>query len=133
MTNLTDTLTFKRGLTVKNRLAIPPMTTRMSYYDGTVTGDEIAYYGMRTGAVGMFVTGVAYIQPNGKGWTGELSVDDDAFIPNLSKLASTIKRDGTRAILQIFHAGRMTDSKTIEGEQPVAPSAVAAAKKGAER
>lgn len=132
MTNLTDTLTFKRGLTVKNRLAIPPMTTRMSYYDGTVTGDEIAYYGMRTGAVGMFVTGVAYIQPNGKGWTGELSVDDDAFIPNLSKLASTIKRDGTRAILQIFHAGRMTDSKTIEGEQPVAPSAVAAAKKGAE-
>ena len=37
-----------------------PMTTRMSYYDGTVTGDEIAYYGMRTGAVGMFITGVVY-------------------------------------------------------------------------
>ena len=86
VTHLTDTLTFKRGLTVKNRLAIPPMTTRMSYYDGTVTGDEIAYYGMRTGAVGMFITGVAYIQPNGKCWTGELSVDDDAFLPNLSKL-----------------------------------------------
>lgn len=132
MRKLTDTLKFKRGLEIKNRLAIPPMTTRMSYYDGTVTGDEIAYYGMRTGDVGLFITGVANIQKNGMGWTGELGVYDDKFIPGLSRLASTIKRDGTKAILQIFHAGRMTDSKTIEGEQPVAPSAVAAEREGAE-
>ncbi|MDY3974180.1 MAG: hypothetical protein SOY76_06070 [Veillonella caviae] len=62
MSKITDTLKFKRGLEIKNRLAIPPMTTRMSYYDGTVTGDEIAYYGMRTGDVGLFITGVANIQ-----------------------------------------------------------------------
>lgn len=132
MKQLTDTITFKRGVTVKNRLAIPPMTTRMSYYDGKVTGDEVAYYSMRTGDVGLFITGVANIQKNGMGWTGELGVYDDKFIPGLSRLASAIKRDGTKAILQIFHAGRMTNSKTIEGEQPVAPSAVASEREGSE-
>ena len=131
MKNLTDTIRFRRGLTVKNRLVIPPMTVRMSYYDGTVTGDEIAYYAMRTGDAGLFITGVANVTPNGMGWTGEEGVYDDKFIPGLSRLASAIKVNGTKAILQIFHAGRMTTSKMI-GEQPVAPSAVAAPRPGME-
>lgn len=131
MKNLTDTITFRRGLTVKNRLAIPPMTVRMSYYDGTVTGDEIEYYAMRTGDVGLFITGVANVTPNGMGWTGEEGVYDDKHIPGLARLASAIKVNGTKAILQIFHAGRMTTTKMI-GEQPVAPSAVASPRPGME-
>lgn len=132
MKQLTEQVRLRNGVVLKNRLAIPPMTTRMSYYDDTVTGDEIAYYGMRTGDVGLFITGVAHIQPNGRGWTGELGVYDDKFIPGLSKLAATIKQNGTKAVLQIFHAGRMSDSKTLEGEQPVAPSAIASEREGSE-
>ncbi|WP_251444011.1 NADH-dependent flavin oxidoreductase [Veillonella intestinalis] len=132
MKQLTEQVRLRNGVVLKNRLAIPPMTTRMSYYDDTVTGDEIAYYGMRTGDVGLFVTGVAHIQPNGRGWTGELGVYDDKFISGLSRLAATMKQNGTKAVLQIFHAGRMSDSKTLEGEQPVAPSAIASAREGSE-
>lgn len=55
MKQLTEQVKLRTGVVLKNRLAIPPMTTRMSYYDGTVTGDEIAYYGMRTGDAGLFI------------------------------------------------------------------------------
>ncbi|WP_298704593.1 NADH-dependent flavin oxidoreductase [uncultured Veillonella sp.] len=129
---VTDSIQLRSGLSLKNRLAIAPMTTRMSYYDGTVTGDEINYYGSRTGDVGLFITGVAYIKPNGIGWTGELGIHDDSCIPGLSKLAARIKENGTRAILQMFHAGRMTDSKTTGGLPIVGPSAVPGIRPGQE-
>ncbi|MGX7243748.1 NADH-dependent flavin oxidoreductase [Enterococcus quebecensis] len=125
--NIVETgLTFKRGLHLKNRIVIAPMTTKMSFFDGVVTNDEIEYYGLRSGEAGAFITAAANVHEGGKGWDGELGVYDDRFIPGLSKLAATIKKNHTKAILQIFHAGRMTDSKVLQGVQPVAPSAVAA-------
>lgn len=109
-----------------------PMTTRMSFYDGVVTQDELKYYSLRTGEVGAVITAAANVQEGGKGWEGELSVSSDEFIPSLSRLASTIKRNGTKAILQLFHAGRMTDSKILRGVQPVSSSAIAAERPNAE-
>ncbi|APX73236.1 NADH-dependent flavin oxidoreductase [Companilactobacillus allii] len=129
MTKITDELTFRRGLTLKNRFIMPPMTTKMSFYDGTVTNDEVSYYGSRAGEVGAIITGAANVQDDGKGWDGELSVSDDQFIPGLAKLAANIKKNGTKAILQIFHAGRMTNSGVLHGVQPVSASAVSAQRK----
>lgn len=132
MKQFTNPITFKHGLTIKNRIAIAPMTTRMSYFNGKVTNDEINYYASRTGETGLFITGVAYIQPDGIGWTGELGVHSDDCIPGLSKLAAAIKENGSRAILQIFHAGRMTNSQTLQGLPIVAPSKIPANKLNAE-
>ncbi|MFJ7889251.1 NADH-dependent flavin oxidoreductase [Lysinibacillus xylanilyticus] len=132
MTVLNNTLTFRRGLTLKNRVIMSPMTTKMSFYDGVVTQDELKYYSLRSGEVGAVITAAANVQDGGKGWEGELSVASDKFIPSLSRLASTIKRNGTKAILQLFHAGRMTDSKVLRGVQPVSASAIAAERPDAE-
>lgn len=132
MAKITDTLTFRHGLTLKNRFIMPPMTTKMSFYDGTVTNDEVSYYSSRAGEAGAVITGAANVQDNGKGWDGELSVADDKFVPGLAKLAAGIKKNGTKAILQIFHAGRMTSSGVLHGVQPVSASAVAAERTGAE-
>lgn len=132
MATMEQKLTFKRGLTLKNRFVMAPMTTKMSFYDGVITQDEIDYYALRSGEVGMVITGAANVQADGKGWEGELGVSDDYQIPNLTKLAAAIKRNGTKAILQIFHAGRMTDSSVLRGVSPVSASAVAAERVGAE-
>ncbi|MEO1771951.1 NADH-dependent flavin oxidoreductase [Candidatus Enterococcus ferrettii] len=132
MAKLTEPLTFNRGLTLKNRVLMAPMTTKMSFFDGVVTQDEVDYYSMRAGEIGAVITGAANVQEDGKGWEGELGVYDDKFIPGLSKLAAGIKRNGTKAILQIFHGGRMTSSQILRGVQPVSASAVAAERPAAE-
>lgn len=133
MTKLNEPLTFKRGLRLKNRVIMAPMTTMMSFYDGVVTKDERDYYALRSGEVGAVITGAANVQEDGKCWEGELGVYHDRFIPGLSKLAGTIKQNGTKAILQIFHAGRMTNSTILRGKQPVSASAVPAERPDAER
>ncbi|MGM0216906.1 NADH-dependent flavin oxidoreductase [Enterococcus sp. AZ109] len=132
MSTIDEKLTFKRGLTLKNRIMMAPMTTKMSFYDGVVTQDEIDYYSMRAGEIGAVITGAANVQTDGKGWEGELGVYDDKFIPGLAKLAAGIKKNGTKAILQIFHGGRMTNSQVLRGTQPVSASAIAAERPGAE-
>lgn len=118
---------FANGLEVKNRIVMSPMTTMASFYNGMVTAEEIAYYALRAGGPGMIVTGVANVSESGKGFEGELSVTRDEMIPGLSKLAKGIQKEGTKAVLQIFHAGRKATSKVLRGEQPVSASALAAA------
>ncbi|MCH4009162.1 NADH-dependent flavin oxidoreductase [Companilactobacillus sp.] len=124
--------TFKNGAKIKNRVVIPPMTEQSSLEDGTVSRDELYYMGMRSGGVGMFISPVAFVTDNGKGFEGELSAAHDHFIPSLTKLADTMKKNGTKAILQIFDAGRMSNTAILRGTQPVSASAVAAPREGYE-
>lgn len=124
--NFLSNYTFSNGLSVKNRVVMSPMTTMSSFYNGMVTSDEINYYGLRAGGPGIIIIGVANVSENGKGFEGELSVTTDSMIPGLTALAKAIKKDGTKAILQIFHAGRKSTSKVLRGEQPVSASAISA-------
>ncbi|WP_125605354.1 NADH-dependent flavin oxidoreductase [Lapidilactobacillus bayanensis] len=120
-------LKFPNGVTLKNRIVMSPMTTMSSFYNGMISNDELAYYQARAGGPGMIITAVANVSAGGKGFEGELSVASDEMIPGLTKLAATIKQDGAKAILQIFHAGRKSTSKVLRGQQPVSASAIAAA------
>ncbi|TXK84974.1 NADH-dependent flavin oxidoreductase [Paenibacillus sp. N3.4] len=118
--------TFAKGVTLKNRVVMAPMTTMSSFFDGSITRDEVDYYAERAGGPGMIITGVAYITESGKGFEGELSIAKDTDIKGLSKIANAIHKKGTKAVIQIFHAGRKTNSKILRGLQPVSSSPVAA-------
>ncbi|MFC6177278.1 NADH-dependent flavin oxidoreductase [Companilactobacillus huachuanensis] len=130
--NFLKPYTFKNGVTIKNRIVIPPMTEAAALENGAVSQDELRYFNIHTGGVGMFIIPTMNVSDNGKGFEGEPSVADDKFMPGLKKLANTVKQNGTKAILQIFHAGRMSNSKILRGVQPVSASAVAALRPNAE-
>lgn len=127
---LFQTYTFPSGVQINNRIIMAPMTTQSSFENGMVTTDEHIYYKRRVKGLGMVITSCAQVKENGK-FPGSLSVADDKHIPSLAKLAKTIKGEGTKAILQIFHVGRMGDTASL-GEQPVSASAVPAARDEAE-
>ncbi|MBB1124192.1 NADH-dependent flavin oxidoreductase [Limosilactobacillus albertensis] len=115
---------FANGLRLQNKIVMAPVTMQSSFFDGTVSDDEVRFYQMRSG-VGMIIVEVANINEAGKGFEGELSVADDRFIPGLRKIASAIHSKGSKAILQIFDAGRKTTRKILRGTQPRSASAVA--------
>ncbi|MCW5950885.1 MAG: FAD-dependent oxidoreductase [Propionibacteriaceae bacterium] len=124
--NLTDALTLRCGIELPNRVLMAPMTTLNAGHDG-VSGDELPrYYGLRAGGPGAVIVECAHVDPLGRVFPGGLGLDNDGQIGGLSKIAAAIKAEGSRAILQIFHGGRMCSPGLIGGRQPVAPSAVAA-------
>lgn len=113
------------SLKLKNRLVMPPMATNFALKDGTVTDRQIDYYEERAkGGVGLVIVEISCVDsPVGKGTARQIAIDDDRFIPDLSKLAEAIKRHGARAAIQIHHAGRQTSAQWT-GHQPVAPSPI---------
>src|SRR5699024_2090880 len=89
--------TFANGVTVKNCVVIPPMTEASAFEEGSVTRDELRYFRIHSGGVGMFISPVANVSASGKGFEGELSITDDRFLPGLTKMANAMKQDGTKA------------------------------------
>lgn len=132
MTDFNTQLRFRSGVTIANRLVMSPMTTQQSFFNGTVTKQEIEYYAERAKGLGAIITGAANVQDGGKGWPGELSIADDQYIPELHALAGAIQAQGAKAFVQIIHAGRMTDKATLSGVQTVSASAIPAERPGAE-
>lgn len=122
---LFETIAFKSGVQLKNRVVMAPMTNFSSNEDGTVSGPELDYYGRRSGGVGMVITACVYVSPNGKGFQGEFASDSDEMIPSLRRLASTIKEKGAKAVLQIFHGGRECPPGLVPNGDVVSASAVA--------
>lgn len=125
MTKFTEPLTLHSGVVLKNRLVLSPMTTKQSFYEGTITLDEIDYYKQRSKGLGAVLTGAANIAPLGQGWPGELSVAADRYIPRLHDLATAIQSQGAKAIVQMVHCGRRADVNVLNGQTPVGPSAIA--------
>jgi 2,4-dienoyl-CoA reductase-like NADH-dependent reductase (Old Yellow Enzyme family) len=116
---------FANGVKVPNRLVMAPMTNFGSHPDGVVSDQELKYYVRRAKGVGMVITACAYVSASGKGFHGEFGADTDALIPSLERLATAIKRQGPKAILQIFHGGRMCPPVLVPNGDIVSASAVA--------
>jgi 2,4-dienoyl-CoA reductase-like NADH-dependent reductase (Old Yellow Enzyme family) len=118
--------TFKSGVSVKNRIAMAPMTTWSSNDDATISDDEVAHYKVRTQGVGFVITGCSRVLANGQGFTDEYASFDDKFIPSLKKLADAAKSGGAKAIMQIYHAGNKAIAELLPEWDLVSASAVAA-------
>jgi dimethylglycine catabolism A len=112
------------GVTIKNRIVMPPMTTRTADDDGCVTEATIAYYVARArGGVGLITAEMASPERAGRHRRRELGIYDDRFLPGLTRLADAIHRGGAKASIQLGHGGGHT-RRDICGETPVAPSAI---------
>ena len=119
------------GIELNNRIVLAPMTTFSGNQDGSVSDEEIAYYRERNRTAGMLITACAYVIKGGKGFYGQIAADNDSFIPSLAKIAKVLKENGGKAILQIYHGGRMCPPAELPDGQPVSASAVAAERPGA--
>lgn len=119
-------LTLSNGVELKNRIVMAPMTNYSSNPDGTVTEAEVNYYARRSKGVSMVITACTYVTPNGKGFPGEFGGDRDEMIPSLKQLASAIKAQGAKAILQIFHGGRMCPPELVPNGEIVSASNIPA-------
>lgn len=127
---LLSPFTFSNGIELKNRLVMAPMTNFSSNQDGTVTEEEVKYYARRSNGVSMVITACTYVTANGKGFHGEFGADSDEMIPSLKKLAQGIKDQGAKAVLQIFHGGRMCPPELVPNGEIVSASDIPAEQGG---
>jgi NADPH2 dehydrogenase len=113
------------GLTLRNRVAMPPMWSGKATAAGLVTPAIIEYHRVRAAAgTALIIVEHSFVHPQGRHSSTQIGVHDDACIEGLSRLASAIKAEGAVACLQISHAGARSSSR-VTGLPVVAPSPLA--------
>ncbi|HUI13653.1 MAG TPA: NAD(P)-binding protein [Xanthobacteraceae bacterium] len=124
MTNVLLTPARIGPVEIKNRIVMPPMTTRTSDAEGFVTDDSVAYYMARVrGGTGLITVEMASPEKAGRHRRHEVGIYDDRFIPGLTRLVGEIHGGGAKASIQLGHGGGHTRID-ICGETPIAPSAI---------
>lgn len=121
LAKLLDSLEVK-GLTLRNRIVMPPMQTGRATVEGAVTDKLIGFYVRRSAALGLLIVEHAYISRFGKLSPKQLGIYDDGLIFGLEKLADSIHAVGTPVVVQITHAGGVANEKLV-GTKPGGPSA----------
>lgn len=101
-------LTLPSGVVLDNRLICAPISTLDSMPSGNVSELEYDFFKERAGDVGAIVVASAYVSYDGKAYEHGVGVSHDGHIASLTKLARVIHQNNTKAFLQIYHGGAMT-------------------------
>ena len=131
--NILSSFTFPVSkIELNSRTVMAPMTTYSGNEDGTVSEDEIAYYKKRNRGADLLISACAYVTREGKGFHGQIGADTDEMIPSLKRIADVLKENGGKAVLQIYHGGRMSSPVELKNGQSISASAIAATREGAQ-
>ena len=126
--HLFQPLTIK-GVTLRNRIVLPPMNTNFAEADGSVSERFKRYYVERgKGGAGLLIVSSAYIDPAARKRAGSLLIHEDRFIPKLSDFVAAVHATGAKIFQQINHNGRLLSSskelRTAVSGGAIGPSAV---------
>jgi 2,4-dienoyl-CoA reductase-like NADH-dependent reductase (Old Yellow Enzyme family) len=113
------------GLTLRNRVAMPPMWSGKATAEGFVTPAIIDYHRVRAAAgTALVIVEHSFVHPQGRHSSTQIGAHDDACLEGLSRLAAAIRGEGSVACLQISHAGARASSR-VTGLPVLAPSPIA--------
>lgn len=136
MTALFTPFTLK-SVTLRNRIAVPPMCQYSAENGYTTDWHQHHYAGLARGGAGLVIVEATGVLPEGRITPGCTGLWEDGQIEGLSKIATSIKAAGAVPGIQIAHAGRKASAnRPWEGDdhipaedprswQPIAPSAIA--------
>ncbi len=108
-----------------NRIIMAPLT-RCRASGGRVPNELMAeYYRQRTGA-GLIISEATSICAMGVGYPDTPGIWSEEQVEGWKLVTSAVHEAGGLMLLQLWHVGRISDPIYLDGQLPVAPSAIAA-------
>jgi 2,4-dienoyl-CoA reductase-like NADH-dependent reductase (Old Yellow Enzyme family) len=124
MTTLFDPITIG-ALALKNRVVMAPLTRARAVGPGRVPNALMAeYYAQRAGA-GLILSEATSVTPQGVGYENTPGIWSDEQVEGWKLVTEAVHAKGGKIVLQLWHVGRISDPSLLDGEAPVAPSAIA--------
>ena len=114
------------SLELPNRIVMAPLTRQRSGSERVPNALMAEYYRQRAGA-GLILSEATSVSPQGVGYRNTPGIWNDAQVDGWRLVTEAVHQAGGRIFSQLWHVGRISDPEWLEGELPVAPSAIAAA------
>ncbi len=112
--------------TFANRIMMAPLTRCRASEDRVPNAMMAEYYGQRS-SFGMILTEATSITPQGVGYPNTPGIWSVEQVEGWKLVTRAVHQAGGQILLQLWHVGRISDPVYLNGELPVAPSAVAPA------
>lgn len=111
------------GLTICNRFVYSATWDGCADAEGFCTQKNIDNLVERVqGGVGLAISGMSFVKPEGRAAPGQLSVCGDEHVAGLAKLAGAIHDAGGKVVLQLAHGGCYAPP-ALNGHEALGPSA----------
>lgn len=115
------------GLTLRNRIALPPLTRSRSTQPGDVPNALMSDYYRQRASAGFMITEGTQIEPRGQGYAWTPGIYSQEQIAGWQQVTQAVHEQGAVIFCQLWHVGRVShDSLQPDNQPPVAPSAVRA-------
>lgn len=114
------------AFTFPNRMIMAPLT-RCRASEGRVPNALMAEYYVQRSSFGMILTEATSISPQGVGYPNTPGIWSREQVEGWKLVTSAVHEAGGQILLQLWHVGRISDPVYLDGELPVAPSAIAPA------
>jgi len=110
-------------LDITNRLVMPPMQTNKTDR-GHVTAELVQYYRDRAvySRPGIIITEHSCIAESGRAAEGQLSIASDAYIEEHRQLTDAIHAGGSKAFVQLNHAGSNGIGESVSASPVTIPA-----------
>ena len=113
-------------LTLRNRIAMAPLTRQMAEADGTPTDEMAAYYARRArGGLGLIITEGTYEQDafQSRAYLSQPGITNASHQAGWAKVFDAVHQHDCKIIVQLMHGGRVCDPRVLNGQLPVSASA----------
>lgn len=111
--------------TIPNRIIMAPLTRSRAGSQRIPNNLMAKYYSQRAGA-GLILTEATAVHPTGVGYANTPGIWSYEQIEGWKKITQAVHDQGGKIFMQLWHVGRISDPMFLNGELPVAPSAIAA-------
>src|ERR1700710_1818178 len=108
------------------RIVLSWPLTRCRAGAGRVPTDLMTEYYVQRASAGLILTEATSIDPMGVGYPDTPGIWSEEQVSGWKKITKAIHEAGGRILLQLWHVGRISDPSYLDGQLPVAPSAIAA-------
>lgn len=123
-TTLFETYKLNDKITLKNKIAMAPLTRCMADADLVPTDAMVQYYAKRADA-GLIISEATIIRPDGQGYPNTPGLFTQAQIAGWKKVTDAVHANSGKIFAQLWHTGRVAHPHFFDGEYVLAPSAVA--------
>lgn len=111
------------ALELANRIVMAPLTRARASDDRIPNELMRAYYQQRATA-GLILTEATIVTPKGAGYARTPGIYNDTQVEAWKPITDAVHDKGGKIVMQLWHVGRISDPSLLDGDLPVAPSAI---------
>lgn len=112
-------------LELPNRVIMAPLTRSRAVGGGRVPNALMAEYYVQRASAGLILSEATAVTPQGVGYADTPGIWSDEQVAGWKVVTDAVHKAGGLIFMQLWHVGRISHPLFLNGELPVAPSAVA--------